>query len=324
MATPPSSGSSLAALNPERDTAEGAETQSGLSVPPHFTSKEGTEPRPLSRESQPTVSQQAYTPPADRDDSSHSMEQPATEDLQTTQDITNLPVSPSATSIPEPTRVEAHDPDVAPVEPFGDRGPSPTDLRSNTSHQGESAEGTILLETSSARPPDSYSESERTVRSRSVSPAVPTDLSGQLTTQPEYLQGASVSQPELYSATPDASDEEHSTDESLGSSPQPTGLPQPPLGNNSPYLRQRMGSFPSVEAQQGQVGVSGSTLRQSSEFQRAYESPGPADFQLPRWQPDAEVTYCPICNSQFNIFVRKHHCRSVPHRYAFEICPKKS
>ncbi|KAL1900754.1 hypothetical protein Cpir12675_000767 [Ceratocystis pirilliformis] len=28
-----------------------------------------------------------------------------------------------------------------------------------------------------------------------------------------------------------------------------------------------------------------------------------------RWQPDAEATYCPICSSQFNIFVRKHHCR---------------
>ncbi|KAK0729056.1 FYVE zinc finger-domain-containing protein [Apiosordaria backusii] len=30
---------------------------------------------------------------------------------------------------------------------------------------------------------------------------------------------------------------------------------------------------------------------------------------LPRWQPDAEVTYCPICHTQFSIFVRKHHCR---------------
>ncbi|KAL8403688.1 hypothetical protein RB594_008803 [Gaeumannomyces avenae] len=30
---------------------------------------------------------------------------------------------------------------------------------------------------------------------------------------------------------------------------------------------------------------------------------------LPRWQPDAEVTLCPICHTQFSIFVRKHHCR---------------
>ncbi|KAK1835602.1 FYVE, RhoGEF and PH domain-containing protein 6 [Podospora conica] len=32
-------------------------------------------------------------------------------------------------------------------------------------------------------------------------------------------------------------------------------------------------------------------------------------LRLPRWQPDAEVTYCPICRTQFSIFVRKHHCR---------------
>ncbi|RDA89728.1 hypothetical protein CP533_6851 [Ophiocordyceps camponoti-saundersi (nom. inval.)] len=36
---------------------------------------------------------------------------------------------------------------------------------------------------------------------------------------------------------------------------------------------------------------------------------GSPEVALPRWQPDAEVTYCPICNAQFSIFVRKHHCR---------------
>ena len=35
------------------------------------------------------------------------------------------------------------------------------------------------------------------------------------------------------------------------------------------------------------------------------------EFALPRWQPDAEVTYCPICRAQFSFFVRKHHCRYV-------------
>ncbi|KAK4111947.1 FYVE-domain-containing protein [Canariomyces notabilis] len=35
----------------------------------------------------------------------------------------------------------------------------------------------------------------------------------------------------------------------------------------------------------------------------------PSELVLPRWQPDAEVTYCPICHTQFSIFVRKHHCR---------------
>ncbi|KAK4150347.1 FYVE zinc finger-domain-containing protein [Chaetomidium leptoderma] len=54
------------------------------------------------------------------------------------------------------------------------------------------------------------------------------------------------------------------------------------------------------------------------------------EVALPRWQPDSEVTYCPICGTQFSIFVRKHHCRkcgrvvcnacsphriTIPHQY---------
>ncbi|KAK1752392.1 FYVE zinc finger-domain-containing protein [Echria macrotheca] len=39
------------------------------------------------------------------------------------------------------------------------------------------------------------------------------------------------------------------------------------------------------------------------------QGPAAPEFTLPRWQPDAEVTYCPICLTQFSIFVRKHHCR---------------
>ncbi|KAI1439657.1 FYVE-domain-containing protein [Annulohypoxylon stygium] len=56
----------------------------------------------------------------------------------------------------------------------------------------------------------------------------------------------------------------------------------------------------------------------------------PQDVTLPRWQPDSEVTYCPICRTQFSFFVRKHHCRkcgrvvcnscsphkiTIPHQY---------
>ncbi|KUJ22747.1 FYVE-domain-containing protein [Mollisia scopiformis] len=35
----------------------------------------------------------------------------------------------------------------------------------------------------------------------------------------------------------------------------------------------------------------------------------PERVVLPRWQPDAEVTTCPICRSVFAFFNRKHHCR---------------
>jgi hypothetical protein len=34
-----------------------------------------------------------------------------------------------------------------------------------------------------------------------------------------------------------------------------------------------------------------------------------SDIALARWQPDSEVTECPICHIQFGFLVRKHHCR---------------
>lgn len=49
--------------------------------------------------------------------------------------------------------------------------------------------------------------------------------------------------------------------------------------------------------------------RASHQQQRPPESRRPSDLVLPRWQPDAEVTFCPICHTQFSIFIRKHHCR---------------
>lgn len=35
----------------------------------------------------------------------------------------------------------------------------------------------------------------------------------------------------------------------------------------------------------------------------------PTQFVLPRWQPDSEVSKCPICGTQFSFWYRKHHCR---------------
>ena len=58
------------------------------------------------------------------------------------------------------------------------------------------------------------------------------------------------------------------------------------------------------------------------------------EYSLPRWQPDSEVSRCPICDTQFGFFFRKHHCRKCgrvvcascsPHRITiprqFIVCP---
>lgn len=33
------------------------------------------------------------------------------------------------------------------------------------------------------------------------------------------------------------------------------------------------------------------------------------EVMLPKWQPDSEVSECPICSRQFTFWFRKHHCR---------------
>ena len=41
------------------------------------------------------------------------------------------------------------------------------------------------------------------------------------------------------------------------------------------------------------------------------DSPGArrTEFVFPRWQPDSEVSECPICGRTFAFWLRKHHCR---------------
>ena len=34
-----------------------------------------------------------------------------------------------------------------------------------------------------------------------------------------------------------------------------------------------------------------------------------SELVLPRWQPDSDVSQCPVCHNQFTFWYRKHHCR---------------
>jgi hypothetical protein len=101
MATPPppSGGPSLAALNPERDTSQGVETESSVSTPSHFTTKEGTgtESRLVSRERQPPPESHEASDPSADEALLRSMDQTTLEDNQNTQDIAGRSVTPNPT-----------------------------------------------------------------------------------------------------------------------------------------------------------------------------------------------------------------------------------
>jgi hypothetical protein len=46
-------------------------------------------------------------------------------------------------------------------------------------------------------------------------------------------------------------------------------------------------------------------------------------YVVPRWQPDAEVTECPICNRPFTWLFRRHHCRKCGRVVCNECSPHR-
>ncbi|CAH0049406.1 unnamed protein product [Clonostachys solani] len=68
-------------------------------------------------------------------------------------------------------------------------------------------------------------------------------------------------------------------------------------------------NMPLPETQRGEPSIRLPIQDEEIDAQHGGSESVSSDFALPRWQPDAEVTYCPICQTQFSIFVRKHHCR---------------
>ncbi|KAK3716517.1 hypothetical protein LTR37_006413 [Vermiconidia calcicola] len=60
------------------------------------------------------------------------------------------------------------------------------------------------------------------------------------------------------------------------------------------------------------VGVRGFAVGGGVRGNGAATGPGDrrdSDFVLPRWQADADVNKCPVCQTEFHFFYRKHHCR---------------
>ncbi|EFQ99781.1 FYVE zinc finger protein [Nannizzia gypsea CBS 118893] len=76
------------------------------------------------------------------------------------------------------------------------------------------------------------------------------------------------------------------------------------LGNSS-FIRQD--EEETTETQPAASPPSSSMSRQLNSLRHRERSF--TDHRLPRWQPDAEVTECPICGVTFTFWFRKHHCR---------------
>lgn len=81
----------------------------------------------------------------------------------------------------------------------------------------------------------------------------------------------------------------------------PSRRPYGPTFLDDPQL-----TFSEYARMQRQSAASGSSSNEPPWLQRS----SAADVvEVPRWQPDAEVTSCPICQRDFGLFNRKHHCR---------------
>lgn len=95
-----------------------------------------------------------------------------------------------------------------------------------------------------------------------------------------------------------------------------SGPPSSQPGAGSSELTVPDGPSPSRPSHRPSPSLPTHPSRSSSLGQEQREERRESDIVLPAWQPDSDVSYCPVCGSQFTFFYRKHHCR-----YVFSLSP---
>ncbi|KAI9166928.1 hypothetical protein HJFPF1_03043 [Paramyrothecium foliicola] len=131
---------------------------------------------------------------------------------------------------------------------------------------------------------------------------------------PENTAATSTARPSSAQRRRDSDEGTESPSQSPGASPRRNAAPE---GSSERHATSAPPDHPRNEGLDLQARSREDSLPPTPREDTVHQSPTnhgqesrrASEYTLPRWQPDVEVTYCPICHSQFNIFVRKHHCR---------------
>lgn len=185
--------------------------------------------------------------------------------------------------------------------------------------EADTREATIDTPTSqnSSQP---YEHSMARSPSHSGTPELPQQLAAETWDAPEAMAGPNGSMRQL--GTPEGQDQGESSQSSwsfAGSQPSSDTTVRTADRPGYDVVRGPVSPFhaplpprPTHRSQQlasGPPGYHGHALPPAPRPRPRASSRRPSEAGLPRWVPDAEVTYCPICQTQFSFFVRKHHCR---------------
>ncbi|EPS41707.1 hypothetical protein H072_4394 [Dactylellina haptotyla CBS 200.50] len=101
-----------------------------------------------------------------------------------------------------------------------------------------------------------------------------------------------------------SSSSQHSTLADLPTLQIPQHSPPVPF---QPHQTGSQYSFPYASTLDSRISSSTTTTATTSRPERDLRTP--LSPEVPPWQPDSEVSNCPICTTTFSFFYRKHHCR---------------
>ncbi|KAL2824816.1 FYVE zinc finger-domain-containing protein [Aspergillus cavernicola] len=157
-----------------------------------------------------------------------------------------------------------------------------------------------------ATPGFSLHASSESLRTRQAGPASDQRLERRRSTLPGSDRKRRLVNPELVADTSYARSLE------VGSSSR-AAMDSRPISNTSSHVQP--GNFVPGSSYETAIDLSSPSPEASSQTHdhlRSSWSRGESQFvepNRPRWQPDSDVTECPICGLSFTFWYRKHHCR---------------